>query len=217
MANTLLFADDNSLYIILAAIFAFLVMAVFGFVMLLLKQYKRCPSNRVLVIYGKAGRADQPAKLIHGGAVFVVPLVQEYAYLSLEPIRVQISLRGAPSSDNVRVHVPSRFTVAVGRDPAVMQNAAVRLLGLTTEEIRKQAEEIIVGQLRQVIASMGIEQIERDRDTFHERVQKLLEPALGKIGLELINMNITDIVTDIISPNAVEVASITEPGPDEGA
>ena len=162
-----------------------------------LKQFKRCPSNRVLVIYGKTfGRGGQAARTIHGGAAFVVPLIQDYAYLSLEPIQIEVPLRGALSAENIRVNVPSVFTVAIDTKPDVMQNAAVRLLGLSVQDIRKQAEEMIFGQLRQVIASMGIEEINRDRDKFLEHVQHSLEPELAKIGLQLINVNITDITDE---------------------
>ncbi len=162
---------------------------------LLTSRYKRCPSNRVLIIYGKIG-GQNTARCVHGGARFIVPLVQDYAYLSLEPIQIEIPLRGALSAENIRVNVPSVFTVAIGTSPDVMQNAAIRLLGLTTDEIRKQAEEIIFGQLRQVIASMRIEDINRDRDTFLEHIQNSLEPELKKIGLVLINVNITDITDE---------------------
>ncbi len=62
--------------------------------------------------------------------------------------------------------------------------------------MRSQAEEIIFGQLRQVIASMRIEDINRDRETFLEHVQRSLEPELKKIGLVLINVNITDITDE---------------------
>lgn len=163
---------------------------------ILSKYFKRCPSNRVLVIYGRTGKSGQAARAIHGGAAFVVPLIQDYAYLSLEPIQIEVPLRGALSAENIRVNVPSVFTVAIDTKPEVMQNAAVRLLGLSTAEIRKQAEEMIFGQLRQVIASMGIEEINRDRDKFLEHVQHSLEPELAKIGLELINVNITDITDE---------------------
>ncbi|MGE0757422.1 MAG: flotillin family protein, partial [Pirellulaceae bacterium] len=167
------------------------------FVTLFSRQFKRCPSNRVLVIYGKTfSRGGQAARTIHGGAAFVVPLLQDYAYLSLEPIQIEIPLRGALSAENIRVNVPSVFTVAVDTRPDVMQNAAVRLLGLSVQEIRKQAEEIIFGQLRQVIASMHIEEINRDRETFLQHIQKSLEPELNKIGLQLINVNITDITDE---------------------
>ena len=171
------------------------VMILFGFLILLAKQYKRCPSNRLLVIYGRTGKGHA-SRTIHGGAAFIVPLLQDYAYLSLEPIQIEIPLRGALSSENIRVNVPSVFTVAIGTSSGVMDNAAIRLLGLSTGEIRKQAEELIFGQLRQVIASMRIEQINRDRDTFLNHVQSSLEPELSKIGLILINVNITDITDE---------------------
>ena len=171
-------------------------LAVFTVVMLLIKQYKRCPSNRVLVIYGKTGRVGHAAKTIHGGAAFVVPLFQAHNFLSLEPIQIEIPLRGALSAENIRVNVPSVFTVAVDTKPEVMQNAAIRLMGLTVTEIRKQAEEIIFGQLRQVIASMQIEEINRNREQFLQHIQVSLEPELNKIGLQLINVNITDITDE---------------------
>ncbi|PQO42232.1 flotillin family protein [Blastopirellula marina] len=177
-------------------VFAILVlMGLFVILIMVVKQYKRCPSNRVLVVYGNT-RGGKSSQTIHGGAKFVWPLVQDYAYLSLEPIQIEIPLRGALSSENIRVNVPSCFTVAIGTTAGVMDNAAVRLLGLTTNEIRKQAEELIFGQLRQVIASMRIEEINRDRDTFLEHIQRSLEPELNKIGLCLINVNITDITDE---------------------
>ena len=172
-----------------------LVMVFFSFLIVLTKQYKRCPSNRVLVIYGRT-KKGQAARTVHGGAAFVIPLIQDYAYLSLEPIQIEIPLRGALSIENIRVNVPSVFTVAVGTETIVMQNASIRLLGLTASDIRQQAEEIIFGQLRQVIASMKIEDINRDRDTFLQHIQNSLEPELNKVGLVLINVNITDITDE---------------------
>lgn len=167
----------------------------FVFITLLIKQFKRCPSNCVLVVYGKTGRGEA-ATCIHGGARFVVPLIQAHGWLSLEPMQIEIPLRGALSMENIRVNVPSVFTVAVGTTPELMQNAAIRLLGLTGSEIKRQAEDIIFGQLRQVIASMRIDEINRDRDRFLENIQASLEPELRKIGLVLINVNITDITDE---------------------
>ena len=167
----------------------------FSFLILLVKRYRRCPSNRVLVIFGKTGSANA-ARCIHGGGAFVLPLIQDYDYLSLEPIQIEIPLKGALSIENIRVNVPSVFTVAIGTDSATMQNAAIRLLGLSTNDIKQQAGDIIFGQLRQVIASMKIEDINRDRDKFLQSIQSSLEPELQKIGLVLINVNITDITDE---------------------
>jgi flotillin len=180
-------------YVLIMIVAAIIVL--FSFVMLLAKRYKRCPSNKILVIYGKV-KEGESAKCLHGGGTFVWPLIQDYDYLSLDPIQIEIPLKGALSMENIRVNVPSVFTVAVGTDPLTMQNAAIRLLGLSTQEIMKQAEDIIFGQLRQVIASMKIEDINRNRDKFLESIQQSLEPELEKIGLVLINVNITDITDE---------------------
>lgn len=167
-------------------------LVVFGMIVLISKRYKRCPSNRVLVIYGKVAGGES-SKTIHGGAAFVIPLIQDYDYLTLEPIQIEVPLSDALSMENIRVSVPSVFTVAIGTQSEIMQNAAIRLLGLNTAQVKKQAEDIIFGQLRQVIASMGIEDINRDREKFLHSILTSLEPELRKIGLVLINVNITDI------------------------
>ncbi len=180
---------------------AWLLMVVFGvlilmsFLLVIARRYKRCPSNRILVIYGKTG-AGRSAKCLHGGGAFVWPLIQNYEYLSLDPVQIEIPLQGALSIENIRVNVPSVFTVAIGTDEETMTNAAIRLLGLETKDIVKQAEDMIFGQLRQVIASMRIEEINKDRDVFLEKVQTSLEPELRKIGLVLINVNIKDITDE---------------------
>ncbi len=171
------------------------VLVLFGFALLVIKRYKRCPSNKVLVIYGKVSQG-QSARCLHGGGAFVWPLIQDYAYLHLDPVQIEVPLRGALSMENIRVNVPSVFTVAIGTQPHQMQNAAIRLLGLDNKAIIKQAEDIIFGQLRQVIASMGIQDINRDRDKFLDSIQRSLEPELEKIGLVLINVNITDITDE---------------------
>jgi len=185
-------ASEKYVAMIVILIVVLLAMAL----LILVRFYKRCASNEILVIYGKAGGEGQAAKCIHGGATFVWPLFQDYAKLGLEPMQIAIPLRDALSMENIRVNVPSVFTVAIGTTPELMQNAAIRLLGLSVAEIEKQAADIIFGQLRQVIASMRIEDINRDRDKFLINIQTSLEPELRKIGLVLINVNITDITDE---------------------
>ena len=175
--------------VVAVAIFAFSIL------MFVAKRYRRCPPNRVLVIFGKVRRGET-AKCVSGGASFVWPLVQDYAFLNLEPIQIEIPLKGALSIENIRVNVPSIFTVAIGTELEVMNNAAIRLLGLQAEDVKAQAEHIIFGQLRQVIASMRIEDINRHREQFLHNILTSLEPELRKIGLVLINVNITDITDE---------------------
>lgn len=158
----------------------------------LMSRYKKCPSDKILVIYGKVGKG-QSSKCIHGGAAFVIPFIQAYEYLSLSPIQIDIPLKGALSQQNIRVDVPSVFTVGVSTEPSVMANAAQRLLGKSRQEIDGLAKDIIFGQLRVVIAGMTIEDINADRDKFLENVTSNVETELKKIGLNLINVNVSDI------------------------
>src|SRR5579864_7004465 len=194
MSNALFAADPIPWEILTAIALAALVF--FTLTMTLVTRYKRCPSNRILIIFGKMTGSPTGTRCLHGGARLVLPLVQDYAFLSLEPIQIEIPLKGALSIENIRVNVPSVFTVAIGTDAATMQNAAIRLLGLSTEDVKQQAGDIIFGQLRQVIASMRIEDINRDRDKFLESILNSLEPELKKIGLVLINVNITDLTDE---------------------
>ncbi len=171
------------------------VLLVLFFVTFLARQYRRCPSNRILVIYGKVA-GQRAARCIHGGGAFVVPLLQGYEYLSLEPMTIEIELTSALSKRNIRVNVPSTFTIGISTDPDIMNNAAERLLGLGDQAIAAQARDIILGQMRLVIATLGIEEINQDREKFLDLVNKNVSTEVNKIGLELINVNIRDITDE---------------------
>ena len=173
---------------------------IFSLILILLSRYRRCPSDKIMVIYGKVGTnkdgSARSAKCIHGGAAFVWPVIQAYEYLDLIPISINVDLANALSHQNIRVDVPSRFTVGISTEPGTMQNAAERLLGLKLTEIQELAKDIIFGQLRLVIATMDIEEINTDRDKFVEAVYHNVETELKKIGLRLINVNVTDITDE---------------------
>ena len=176
--------------------FAFLpiVVVVVSFIIVaaLLNRYRRCPSDKILVIYGTTANGGS-AKCVHGGGAFVWPIVQDYAYLSLRPISIEANLPNALSRQYIRVDVPCRFTVGISTEGDSMNNAAERLLGLTPNEIQDMARDILFGQLRLVIASMSIEELNSDRDKFQENIMKNVEIELKKVGLKLINVNVTDI------------------------
>lgn len=173
---------------------AFLILVV-STITFLASRYKRCPSDKILVVYGKVG-AGQSANCIHGGGALIWPLIQDYAYISLTPMTIGIPLQKALSLQNIRINVPSTFTVGISTEPEVMTSAAERLLHLSQAEIEEMAKEIIFGQLRLTVASLTIEQINQDRESFLDAVRKNVSPELNKIGLFLINVNITDITDE---------------------
>ena len=163
-----------------------------GMLIFFFSRYQKCPSDRILVIYGKTG-PRQSSKCLHGGAAFIWPVIQAYEFLDLTPIPIDIPLEGALSKENIRVNIPSTFTVGISTDPSVMSNAAERLLGLQVTQVRDLARDIIFGQMRFVISTMDIEAINGDKNQLIERIADGVEGGLRKVGLRLINVNIQDI------------------------
>jgi len=178
------------------AILISIVVAVFFFMSVFFaRRYKRCPSNRVLVVYGRVG-GNRAAKCIHGGGTMVWPVIQDYYFLTLEPMTIEIDLTSALSRQNIRVNVPSTFTIGISTTPEILNNAAERLLGLSPQDIRDQASDIILGQLRLVIATLSIEEINQDREKFLDLITMNVGTELNKIGLGVINVNIRDITDE---------------------
>lgn len=167
------------------------VVVLFVTISSLISRYKRCPSDKILVIYGRTGGAS--AKCVHGGGAFIWPVIQDFAFLNLKPLSIEANLTNALSRQNIRVDVPCRFTIAISTETESMNTAAERLLGLMSEQIQELAKDILFGQLRLVIATMTIEEINSDRDKFLDNISKNVDSELKKIGLKLINVNVTDI------------------------
>ena len=169
-------------------------------VMFFAQRYKRCPPDQIMVIYGRTEKTAEgrpkPSKTLHGGAALVWPLIQDYAYISLKPMTININLEKALSLQNIRINVPSTFTIGVSTEPAIMANAAERLLAFKADDIEEMAKEIIFGQLRLTVATLTIEQINQDRDSFLELIQKNVGQEMRKVGLYLINVNIADITDE---------------------
>lgn len=166
--------DFNNLNFAVIALL-FFALFLFATVIFLSKLYRRCPSNKILVVYGKVF-GNQASRCLHGGGTFVWPLIQDYAYLDLTPRTIHIPLTGALSFQNIRINVPSTFTVAIDTTEATMNQAAVRLLGLDSKGIESMAVEIITGQLRLTVASLRIEEINQDRERFLECIRHNIEP-----------------------------------------
>ena len=184
-------ADNFSLVLV-----SFLLVLVFGTLVFLFSRYRRCPSDKILVIYGKNVGDGKSFKCIHRGAAFVWPIFQDYQYLDLTPIPIDIKLEGLPSRQKIRVNMPATVTIGISTKAGVMQNAAERMLGLDLNQIKLIGQEIISGQMRVVVASMDIETLNSDRDLLIEKIVAGVEVELTKVGLRLININIQNITWD---------------------
>jgi flotillin len=179
----------------LVIVITIVVLIGFSLLITVAVRYKKCPSDHIMVVFGKIV-GEGSSKCIHGGAQFVWPFFQDYRYMALRPMQIDINLKGALSNQNIRINTPSTYTIGISTEPEIMNNAAERLLSMTPTDIESTAREIIFGQQRLVIASMEIEEINANRDAFLHNIKQNVESELNKIGLRLINVNITDITDE---------------------
>ena len=184
-------ADNFSLVLV-----SFLLVVGFGTLVFFFSRYRRCPSDKILVIYGKNVGDGKSFKCIHRGAAFVWPIFQAYQYLDLTPIPIAIKLVGVPSRQKIRVNMPATVTIGISTKDGVMENAAERMLGLDLKQIRMLGQEIIYCQMRLAIASIDIESVNSDPDLLLEKIVARVEVELAKVGLRLININIQNITWD---------------------
>ena len=186
-----------------------LVVIGLGMTIFFFSRYKKCTSDRILVIYGKTN-VGQSSKCMHGGGAFVWPVIQAFEYLDLTPIPIDIPLEGALDKEENRVNVPCTFTVGISTDPSIMSNAAERLLGLQLTQIRDFAKDIIVGQMRVVIADMSLESLISNRAQLIEKISQGIEVELNKVGLGIINVNVQDITDETGQTTAIAKSKLNK-------
>lgn len=152
-----------------------------------LSRYRRCKPNQVLVVYGKTGGEKKSAKLYHGGAAFVLPIIQSYDVLSMEPMQIDCKLTGALSSQNIRVDVPTTITVAISTNPEIMQNAAESNPQIAIQYKMVNQWEEIAGEQVKAFEHINLGNItvfdggQNSTGNFLNNVVKTVAPALGVI------------------------------------
>lgn len=161
--------------------------------MTIMRCFVICPNDKILVVYG-AGSNSDGASIIHGGGRLVIPFFQRSSFLNLTPLPITVDLNDALSANNIRVSLPSQFTISIASDkPALMQNAVRYLLNLDEDEIKVTARDIIFGSLRAVVATLTIEELTRNRDKFIKAINDNVGAELNKIGMMILNVNLRDL------------------------
>ncbi|MGB0930836.1 MAG: SPFH domain-containing protein [Chitinophagales bacterium] len=182
----------------LTFIFVFYIAAFFFMAYNANKNYVRCPPNKILVVYGKlvegASGKESGAKCYHGKNVFVYPIVQDYEFLDINPLQIEVHLPNALSKDDISINIISKFSAAISTDPQMMNNAAERLLGLQSQHIKELASDIIVGQVRILIAMLPSSELRMNNENLIPTLELNINRELSKIGLQLMNTTINNII-----------------------
>lgn len=178
MINNLLASAGAFIFVVITINCLLIVSALTVFV----SRYKKCPVNKALIVYGQVGvnqdGTPRKAKIVRNGGIFVIPIIQSYAYLDLKPIAVTVD----HSFESIIKKVPRTFSIAISTKDDLLWNAAERLLGFGEKEISELACDIIWAQLRLFY--------DEDKDMIidNDQLSQAIESEINKIGLTILNI-----------------------------
>ncbi len=167
-----------------------LAIGVLATLMFFARNYKKVPPNLVLVIFG--GKNN---RFVTGGGVFIWPVVNSVKELSLRVFQVDVKVENAPNKDGVSISVDAVANVQISSDPTVLAGAAERLLDLKEAELEKLCKTTLEGINRQIVGTLSVEEIVRDRERIQQSVVSSAHAELTKLGFALVNFVFTK-VTD---------------------
>ena len=192
----------------LIAVVGLVVLVLLLLVLLITSRYKVAGPNEAFIVTGRKRSREvrnpetglmstdlSGQKVVMGGGVFVVPLVQRRHVLDLSSRRIMVQIRGAVSGHGVKLNLDGVAIVKVGGNEDSIRAAAQRFLS-QQDEIETFTQETLAGSLRSIVGSLSVEQIIRDRAAFAQRVADESESSLTGQGLVLDTFQIQDITDD---------------------
>lgn len=154
-------------------------------------MWKKVPQDKAGVITGLKRR------VITGGGGLVIPGVERIDYISLGNMPLRVDTKGSLSSQGVPISVSTTAVIKVRNSPDAILTAIEQFTGKNEQEIIKNimstATAVLEGKLREIIATMTVEDLYQKREAFSSQVQEVVGTELGNMGLEVKNFTITDI------------------------
>jgi flotillin len=166
------------------------------------KRYKRIAPNVIGIIYGKrrtvttgpdGQKSEVGFKLVSGGAVFIWPIVEQYAEMSTEAFQISIREENIPTMKNVGVDVSGVATCRISPVPDEQVNAVQNFMGKKPEDMEAMIQEILRGHLRSIVGGLQVEELLRERGKFNELVIKECSAELSRMGIKILTLVIQDV------------------------
>lgn len=178
---------DEEAALLLIATMA-IIAGAFAPVLLYHKRYVKVPPDKAMVVYGKRQTLERDYRIIIGGAKFIVPLLEEYAFIPLDVRNLELAMKDVQTNTAARgaeVDIEAIAQVKVSNDPELLDVAAGQLLHKTDEEINEIAAKALEGQIYHVFSALTLEQIDGDREGTAQRIQEKAAAVLKEMGMEV--------------------------------
>ena len=168
------------IFILLGVLFVLLI------VVFILCSYTKAGPDEAIMISGLGKR-----KILRGKAGWKIPFLQRKDRLSLKVFQVDIKTRESiPTNEFVNINVDGVANLKISSDPELLERAFEATLGMNQDDLIEQVKQVLEGNMREIIGTVGIRQLVQDRKGVAEAVKENVIPDMSKLGLELVNFNI---------------------------
>ena len=178
-------------------------------IFIFLNGYVKAPPDMAYIISG----VHKKPRILVGKAGLKIPFFERLDKLALGAIQIDVKTGSAvPTAEYINVRVDSTVSVRVGRDPEMIALAAQNFLNVGRDEISRKINDLLEGNIREIVGQMKLTDMVSDRKLFSEKVQENAVPDLARYGLELITFNVqnfsddNDVITNLGIDNVAQIS-----------
>ena len=162
------------------------------FVLLFIMSYVKCPPDMVYLISG----IRKEAKVITGKATLRIPFFERIDKIPLKLIQIDVQTSNVPTNDFINVDVDAVANVRISTKPELIRIAAKHFLNQGTNEIATNVQQILEGNMREIIGQMELVDLVNNKQLFSQKIQENATDDIEKLGLEIVNLNVQNCTDD---------------------
>ena len=155
-------------------------------------SYIKCPPDMVYLISG----LRKEARVITGKATIRIPFLERVDKIPLKLIQIDVRANKVPTNDFINVDVDAVANVRISTKPELIRIAAKHFLNQGTAEIASNVQQILEGNMREIIGQMQLVDLVNNKQLFSQKIQENAIDDIEKIGLEIVNLNVQNCTDD---------------------
>ena len=159
---------------------------------LLAVSYVKCPPDMVYLISG----IRKEAKVVTGKATLRIPFLERIDKIPLKLIQIDVKTNSVPTNDFINVDVDAVANVRISTNPELIRIAAKHFLNQGTNEIANNVQQILEGNMREIIGQMQLIDLVNNKQMFSQKIQENATDDIEKLGLEIVNLNVQNCTDD---------------------
>lgn len=162
------------------------------FIIFIAMSYVKCPPDMVYLISG----VRKEAKVVTGKATLRIPFLERIDKIPLKLIQIDVKTNNVPTNDFINVDVDAVANVRISTKPELIRVAAKHFLNQNTSEISNNVQQILEGNMREIIGQMQLVDLVNNKQLFSQKIQENAMDDIEKLGLEIVNLNVQNCTDD---------------------